>query len=51
LKGWGWFTSFKTAEKSVLENWGDIFEGNLSYVVIETVPKGTVVNIPTKEGK
>jgi hypothetical protein len=46
---WGWFTDFKTAEKSVLENWGDIFEGNLSYAVIERVPEGAVTNIPTEE--
>lgn len=46
---WGWFTDFKTAEQSVLENWGDICEGNLVYAVIEEVPEGTVTNIPTKE--
>jgi hypothetical protein len=46
---WRWFTDFKTAEKSVLENWDDIFEGNLSYAVIERVPEGTVTSIPTEE--
>lgn len=40
---WGWFTNFKTAEQSVLENWGDICEGNLTYAVIEEVEEGTVV--------
>ncbi len=42
---WGWYSDFKTAEKSVLENWGDIFEGNLSYAVIETVSEG-ITNLP-----
>lgn len=46
---WGWFTDFKTAEESVLENWGDIFEGEFTYAVIEEVPEGTVTNCPTEE--
>jgi len=46
---WGWFSDFKTAEKSVLENWGDIFEGEYSMAVIEEVPEGSVINIPTNE--
>jgi len=46
---WGWFTSFKKAEQSVLENWGDIFEGEFGWAVIEKVEEGTVINVPTKE--
>jgi len=46
---WGWFTDFKSAEQSVLENWGDICEGNLVYAVIEKVEEGTVVTPTLKE--
>ncbi len=46
---WGWFTDYETAEKSVLENWGDIYEGCYNYAVIEKVPEGTVTNAPEEE--
>ena len=46
---WGWFADFKTAEKSVLENWGDIYEGEYFMALIEEVPEGSVVNMPTHE--
>lgn len=46
---WGWFISFREAEKSVLENWGDIYEGEYSTALIEEVPEGSVINLPTRE--
>lgn len=46
---WGWFTKLATAKKCVEENWGDIYEGEYFAAVIEEVPEGVVINIPTNE--
>jgi hypothetical protein len=45
---WGWFISFREAQKSVLENWGDIYENEYSTALIEEVPEGSVINLPTR---
>ena len=38
---WGFFFNFEDAERSVLENWGDIYElGYYNLAVIEEMPEG-----------
>ncbi len=37
---WGWYPTFDEAEKSILENHGDLFECLYDYAVIESLAPG-----------
>lgn len=39
---WGWYSSLEEAQKCVLENHCDIYEGDYNYAVIEEVKEGVL---------
>ena len=45
---WGWFPNLKEAQQAVDGNYGDMYEGEFSTLVIEEVPDG-VMGIPKNE--
>lgn len=45
---WGWYNTFESAERAVLENHTDIYEYFYDHAVIEEVPEG-VCPVHTKE--
>ena len=45
---WGWLSSLKEAKKCIRENWGDLYEGEYSYAVIEEVAEGILI-MPGRE--
>ena len=40
---WGWYNKFEDAEKCVVENWADIYEGEFNYAVIEEKKEGILM--------
>ena len=47
---WGWYKSLKDAQECVKQNWGDIYEGEYSYAVIEKISEGVLhgMDIPVE---
>jgi hypothetical protein len=41
----GWFADLATAQKCILENWGDIFETTYTYALIEKIPPGLYASV------
>jgi hypothetical protein len=46
---WGWYERFEDAAKCVENNWGDIYEREYNYALIEKVAEGVLMGVDLPE--